>query len=316
MKVLVTGALGFLGCALSAELEHRGHDVVGVDHAPGARAELRIGFDEVDLARGRAAGVDAVVHLACSTQPATSDAALTRDIAENVGASAGFFRRCAEAGIGRVVLASSGGTVYGEMPDGARAWRESDPTAPVTAHGAMKLAVESYLRVAAAGTAMRTVVARIGNAYGRRVVLRSDHGAAEAIVRAVLSGREVVLWGDGSAVRDYVHIDDVASALVAMVEAPEPAPIYNVGTGRGTSLVALIEQAEAVLGRSALVRRDEARRADLRRNVLDPGLLERDLAWKPRVSLEEGIARLAAHFDRAPRRASALPTRLDLPSNG
>lgn len=296
MKVLVTGAAGFLGSVLSAALEGRGHEVIGVGRNPDTKAEPRSGFVELDLERGPAAGVDAVVHLACTTQPATSDAALARDITENVGASAEFFRRCAEAGVGRVVLASSGGTVYGEMFEGARAWRETDPTGPLTAHGAMKLAVESYLRVAAAGTAMRPVVARISNAYGRREASRCNHGAVEAIVRAVLAGKEIVLWGDGSAVRDYIHVDDVASALVAMVESPTPAPIYNVGTGRATSLVALIEHVEATTGRPAHVRREEARRVDLRRNVLDTGLLERDLAWKPCVSLEAGIARLASHL--------------------
>jgi nucleoside-diphosphate-sugar epimerase len=88
------------------------------------------------------------------------------------------------------------------MPEGARAWRETDLTGPVTAHGAIKLAAESYLRVAAAGTAMRPVVARISKAYGRREASRCNDGAVEAIVRAVLAGKEIVLWGDGSAVRD------------------------------------------------------------------------------------------------------------------
>jgi nucleoside-diphosphate-sugar epimerase len=110
MKVLVTGAPGFLGHLLTAAPEGQGHEVIGVDCAPDTKAELRIGFNELDLERGPAAGVAAVVHLACMTQPATSDAALALDIAENVGASAEFFRRCAEAGVGRVVLASSGGT--------------------------------------------------------------------------------------------------------------------------------------------------------------------------------------------------------------
>lgn len=126
MKVLVTGALGFLGCVLVSALKRQGHEVVAVGRTAGTVATAPIGFNELDLTSGPAAGADAAVHLACTTQTATSDAALARDIAGNVGPSAEFFRRCAEAGIGRVVLASSGGTVYGEMPEGAQAWRETD----------------------------------------------------------------------------------------------------------------------------------------------------------------------------------------------
>lgn len=297
MKILVTGALGFIGSALSTSLEASGHQVIRVGRTSAATAAPRTGFIELDLLRGPAAGVETAVHLACTTQPATSDAAIERDVADNVGASAHFFRRCAEAGVGRVVLASSGGTVYGDMLEGAPAWRETDVPRPATAHGAMKLAVESYLRVAARGTAMLPVVARISNAYGRHQGFRRDHGVVEAMVRAVIASEEIVVWGDGSAMRDFIHVDDVASALVAMIEAPSPAPVYNVGTGRGTSLAALIEHVERALGKPARVRREEARQADLRRNVLDTELLRRELDWDPHVSLEDGIARLGVQFD-------------------
>jgi nucleoside-diphosphate-sugar epimerase len=80
MKVLVTGALGFLGYVLTAALEGRGHEVIRVGRDPDTKAEPQIGFNELDLERGRAAGVDAVAHLACTTQPATTDVALARDI--------------------------------------------------------------------------------------------------------------------------------------------------------------------------------------------------------------------------------------------
>ena len=299
MKVLITGALGFIGYFLSASLEASGHEVIRVGRSARPTTECATGFNDVDLRHGPAAESEVVVHLACTTQPATSDAAIERDITENVAASARFFARCGEAGVGRIVLASSGGTVYGDLRDGDRAWRETDSCRPTTAHGAMKLAVESYLRVVATRTAVCPVVARISNAYGRRSGFRPDHGVVEAMVGAVVADEEVALWGDGGATRDYVHIDDVVRALVAMIEAPAPAPVYNVGTGRATSLIALLAQVEEALGKRARVRREPERRGDLRRNVLDTTLLRSDLAWEPRVSLEAGIERLAKQLDAA-----------------
>jgi UDP-glucose 4-epimerase len=298
MKILITGALGFIGYFLSASLEASGHEVVRVGRSARPTTEFATGFNDVDLLHGPAAGCEVVVHLACTTQPATSDAAIERDISDNVAASARFFARCGDAGVGRIVLASSGGTVYGDLRNGDRAWRETDSCRPTTAHGAMKLAVESYLRVVATRTAVRPVVARIGNAYGRRGGFRPDHGVVEAMVRAVIADRELTIWGD--AMRDYVHIDDVVRALVAMIEAPMPEPVYNVGTGRATSLIALLAHVEEALGKRARVRREPARSGDLRRNVLDAALLRSDLAWEPRVSLEAGIARLVSQLDTAP----------------
>lgn len=293
MKILITGALGFIGYFLSMALEASGHEVIRVGRTTRPTTAFATGFHDVDLVHGPAAGTDVVVHLACTTQPATSDAAIERDISDNVAASARFFARCGEAGVGRIVLASSGGTVYGNLRQGDRAWRESDVCRPTTAHGAMKLAVESYLHVAATRSAIRPIIARISNAYGRRRGFRPDHGVIEAMVRTVVAGEEVAIWGDGSATRDYVHIEDVVRALVAIIEAPAPAPVYNVGTGRATSLLDVLALVEEALGRRARVRLEPERSGDLRRNVLDAALLRSDLAWEPRVALEAGIAQLA-----------------------
>ena len=296
VRVLVTGASGCIGTALIEGLLLRGHEVTAVDIAPVPPAVSRpvefvnASYGAVDVP----AGTGAVVHLACSSVPATSAASLEVDVAENVLPSVELFGSAARAGVRRIVFASSGGTVYGDLPAERAAWTEDDATRPVTAHGAMKLTIETYLRTTTRGSDASPVVARIGNAYGRRGPARPGHGAVDHFVRAVLRGDAIEIWGDGSAVRDYVHVTDIAGALAAMVEAERPSPVFNVGSGSGTSLAALVPLVEAACGAKANVRHRLARGVDLSRNVLDASRAQRELGWAPRLGLAEGIARTVA----------------------
>jgi UDP-glucose 4-epimerase len=295
VKILVTGASGCLGGRLADELSRRGHAVIGVDVAqpvlrPGVSMEFvqgSFGASEIPP------GVDAVAHLACSSVPATSAASPEIDVAENVLPSVELFQRAVRAGVRRIAFTSSGGTVYGDLPAERTAWRESDTPKPTTAHGAMKLTLETYLRAITHGTQTTPVVARIGNVYGRPGAARPGHGAVDSFVRAVLRDAEITVWGDGSAQRDYVHAGDVVAALIAMLEAERPSPVYNVSTGCATSLRDLIALVEAACGRRARVRYVPSRGVDLDRNVLDPTLARTELGWSSQIGLAEGAARVA-----------------------
>lgn len=296
VKILVTGAAGCLGSALTDALLVRGHEVTGVDVAPLGRTPPRP-FPFVHGSFGAAelpGGLDAIAHLACSSVPATSATSPEMDIAENVLPGVDLFRRAARAGVRRIVFTSSGGTVYGELPADRAAWTEADACRPTTAHGAMKHVLETYLRAIAQGTGLRTVTARIANAYGRRGPPRPGHGAVDSFVRAVERGDEIHVWGDGSTVRDYVHTADIVAALVAMLEAERPSEVFNVATGHGTSLRELIATVEEACGRRAKVRFEPSRGVDLARNVLDARLAREELGWSARLDLAAGVARVVA----------------------
>jgi len=296
MKILVTGAAGRLGAALVDDLVAAGHDVTGVDVAPLGRTPPKTfpfqvcSFAALELPPG----LDAVAHLACSTVPATSASSPEMDLAENVLPSVDLFLRAVKAGVRKIVFASSGGTVYGELPVGRAAFVETDVCRPTTAHGAMKHVLETYLRAMTHGTATSPVIARISNAYGRPGPTRPGHGAVDTFVRAVLRGDAISVWGDGSIVRDYVHNADIVAALRRMLEAERPSSIYNVSSGVGTSLTELIAVVEKGCGARAKVRHEPSRGVDLARNVLDPSLARAELGWTPRVGLAEGVARLVA----------------------
>src|SRR6188768_681434 len=139
MKILITGAAGRLGSALADHLVARGHEVIGVDVAP-LRGTPPLpftfavsSFATMDLP----ANLDAVAHLACSSVPATSATSPEMDVAENVLPGVDLFRRAVRSSVRKFVFASSGGTVYGDMPPGQECFTESDPCRPSTAHGAM-----------------------------------------------------------------------------------------------------------------------------------------------------------------------------------
>jgi UDP-glucose 4-epimerase len=194
----------------------------------------------------------------------------------------------------RVVYVSSGGTVYGRAARLPVA--EDDLTDPLCAYGVSKLAVEKYVALFHHLYGLEYCILRPGNAYGPGQDPARGQSAPTVFAHRVLAGEPVVIWGDGRAVRDYLHVDDMVEA-VARVLAYQPLPagprVFNVGTGRGTSLAELVALCGKVLGKTPRVEYTPGRALDVPANVLDPRRLSQITGWTPRVSLPEGIESLA-----------------------
>ena len=293
-KVLVTGGLGYLGRHVVEALLRAGREVVILDHSdrspPAASPQCQVvrdDFRRVGLHADVLKGSDCVVHLAWSTIPATSAQEPAADIQDNVAGTVILLGECVRQGVPKVVFASSGGTVYGRaryLPID-----EAHPTQPVNMHGAMKRSVEAYLHAVFEAQGLDYAVLRIGNLYGPFQQYRQKLGAVSTFIRQVVRGEEIEIWGDGKVVRDYVFVDDVVSAVVAVVEQKFEEKVFNVGTGRGCDLNELVAIIERLAGRKAKVRYGEARRIDVPVSVLDAGLLRRRAGWAPRTTLEAGI---------------------------
>jgi UDP-glucose 4-epimerase len=201
----------------------------------------------------------------------------------------------AHAAGSRVVFASTGGAIYGEC--GAPA-DESSERRPLAPYGAAKLAGEEYLLTYRRLYGMSNVVLRFANVFGPR---QDPHG--EAGVVAIFLGRlrdaEICnIFGDGEQERDYVYVGDVVQA--ALVAAEVEGGVFNVGTGRATSVLELYELCRKVAGSGLTPRLSPARAGELQRSVLDVGKVERELGWRPQTSLEEGLRRTwdwIAHAD-------------------
>jgi UDP-glucose 4-epimerase len=297
VRVLVTGAAGFLGSAVTGALERAGFIVRIADTAArlqscadlsGEREVWTYDFSAQAPPRGMLEGVDALVHLGCTTNPAHSMAAMAFDADSNIGPSIRLFEAAAGAGIGRVVFSSSGGTIYGapaRLPVD-----ENAATRPLSAYGVSKLAIENYLAIQ---PGLLGVSLRVANPYGAFQLRGAAIGVIARYLLAVSRGEPLEVWGDGSVVRDYIAVADVADAFVAAVGQPGlvPGP-YNIGTGSGTSIAGIIAMIFDATGRQVPVVHRPARGYDVPAIVLDCGLFSKRTGWRAGTDLKDGIAEL------------------------
>jgi len=296
MRVVIVGGAGFIGRALAGTLAARGvqtqvWDTAGrlatARHALAGSTTRAFDFTGDRVPDGALDGLDALVHLGCTTNPAHSMGTMAYDAASNIAPSLRLFDAAAAAGVPRVIFASSGGTVYGapsRLPV-----VETDTTEPLSAYGVSKLAIERYLAL----YPLCGVSLRIANPYGAYQLSGTTVGVIARYVAAVRAGRPLEVWGDGSVVRDYIAIDDVVAAfeqaLVTPVLAPGP---YNIATGIGCSINDIIAAVSNVSGRAPEVRYLAGRAYDVPAIVLDCARFRHATGWAPRTSLQDGIAAL------------------------
>jgi UDP-glucose 4-epimerase len=185
-----------------------------------------------------------------------------------------------------LVFASSGGTVYGSptilpVPEEAA-------TDPVVSYGITKLAIEKYCNLFTRLRGLKTVCLRLANAYGPRHV-GSIQGAIPVFLKCILAGRPIVIWGDGSVIRDYVYVEDIAHAFLLAAEYAGKELVINIGSGMGVSLRQLLAEIQAVVQRPCQVEFEEGRPFDISEIYLDTARARKELNWSPRVTLREGL---------------------------
>lgn len=210
------------------------------------------------------------------------------DLAANLGTGIQLLEKCKALGVRRLVFASSGGTVYGELTSDRAS--EEHPTNPLSIYGAAKLSFEHYAQVIGRRDGFDVVSLRVTNPYGGYQLKGVAVGSIANFLLAARDKREIVLFGDGSIVRDYVSIEDVAGAFHLAIVVPSlKAGPYNVGTGVGNSLNDIVALVERVSGRSLSVNRQPQRGFDVPRNVLDCQRFQDATGWMPLTSLEVGV---------------------------
>ena len=272
MRVLLIGGDGFIGRHLSACLQGAGDIVFLVNRGDDFTAALD--------------GVDAVVHLACETTPGVSARRPTLEIG-NLSLGLKLAEALLDRPGVRLVFLSSGGTVYGDQASSPIA--ETAPLAPVSFHGAGKAALELFFDIFRR-EGRPVINVRPANAYGPQQPLRTGFGFIRSLLEHARTGEELVIWGDGESVRDFVYVDDVANAIFLLLQSGQSGN-FNVGSGEGHSLNRVLHLARALTGRAIPVRYEPQRSGDVRRVVLDITALEGACEWKPKVDLEGGLSR-------------------------
>jgi UDP-glucose 4-epimerase len=293
VRAIVTGGAGFIGSHLVDALVARGDEVTVVDNlSSGRRERVNDGArlveadvrDEpaVDEAF-EAARPEVCFHLAAQADVRVSVERPGFDAEVNV---VGTIRvlEAARRRDAQVVLASTGGAVYGECAGPAR---EGAPRLPLAPYGAAKLAAEEYLAAYNRLYGSGHVALRYANVYGPRQDPHGEAGVVAIFLGRLARGEELRVFGDGSQTRDYVYVEDVVAATLA---AQGRAGAFNVGTGIETSVVKLADACGRVTGIEPEVTFEDARAGELQRSVLDPALAERELGFRARTSLEDGLA--------------------------
>jgi UDP-glucose 4-epimerase len=298
---LILGGCGFLGSVVTRHLVAQGWHVRVFDkeetdasrlHSVASRIELMRGdFMNLGDLRRALEGVPVVLHFVGTTIPQSSMNDIQFDIETNVVPTIRLLELMVQGGLKRLIFSSSGGTVYG-IAERRRPIPETHRTDPIAAYGISKLMTEKYIRLFTFNYHLPAVILRFANPYGETQQVRRSQGVVSTFVQKVLQHEPIHLWGDGSTTRDYLYEQDVATAVESVLRAPSLEGIFNVGTGRGTSLDKLLSLISDVFSKPTKVIREPSRSFDVPYNVLDISRITAATGWKPRYTLLQGLQKM------------------------
>jgi UDP-glucose 4-epimerase len=293
-RILVVG-WGFLGAAVGMSLLESDAEVRGLTRSETSRVQAA-SLHGIDVAIGDAGdrltiersmhGVDHVIYVAGGLDPPT---AAERPLDDALGALSPLLSTLETMrSVGEVSLTyiSSGGAVYGN-PVHALA-TETDPVRPVSAYGVSRLAGEAYSQMYATTFGIPTQVVRCANVYGPGQSHSRPQGAVAVFLNRVAAGLPISVVGNGTSIRDYVHIDDVTSALARLVLDRVDCGVVNLGSGIGHTVVQLLEVVSEAVGRSPVVEFVPRRPHDVDAIVLDVSKLRSLIPYEP-TTLEVGV---------------------------
>jgi UDP-glucose 4-epimerase len=309
--MLVTGGAGFIGSNLVDRLLAEGHSVDVVDDlSTGSLANLssarsdpahQVSFHQLDvrspdvmelIARRRP---DVVFHLAAQADVRVSVARPVYDAEINILGSLQVIEGARAAGVGKVVFASSGGTIYGDPDPSHLPVKESHPQQPLSPYGVAKKVVGDYLFAYRELHNLEYTALALANVYGPRQDPHGEAGVVAIFAGRLLAGQPCTIFGDGGQTRDFVFVDDVVDAF-ARAATRGSGLVINVGTGRETSVNALYHSMARRAGVTDPAVYAPARAGELRRSSLDPGRAAIHLGWKPWTTMDEGAAAVLEYF--------------------
>lgn len=296
-RTCVIGGAGFIGPHVVALLLERGRDVTVIGRSQSPACPLPDGvhylpgdYGDRTFLKNALRDTDQIITLAHTTVPKTSFDDPVSDILGNLPASVTLFETAVSQGIEKMVVVSSGGTVYGStqfLPIS-----EEFHTAPISPYGITKLAIEKYAFMYHAVRGLPVLCVRPGNAYGPGQKPFLGQGLVATVAASILTGREILSYGSEEVVRDYLHVRDMAAGIVAALERGRTGECYNIGSGIGRATAEVI-RAVAACGRGegyeVFINEQPPRSFDVPANILDSGKLMRETGWKPETGFEQGV---------------------------
>ena len=303
MKILLLGAAGFIGTNLLLKLSRDFDDhITGVDkdinyfNPISNIVAKNVSFIESPLTNDidfdkLIEGCDIVYHLVSTTVPATSNQQISQELVANVIFSANLLDACVRCNVKKVVFLSSGGAVYGKEVDCPL--KEKTATNPISSYGVQKISIEKLLYLYRYLYGLDYRIIRLANPYGPYQRPNGIQGAVTTFTYKALKGEEIVVYGDGSVVRDFIYIDDAIRGIIKIVDGENKHHTFNLGCGYGTSIKQLINIISSTLNVELKVTYKEARKVDVPVNYLDISRYEKYYGALNPISLQEGIMRTA-----------------------
>lgn len=297
MRVLVTGGAGFIASHVVDAYVARGHEVTVVDDLSSGvrenvnpRAELVVADlrEKGTVDKLRRTRFDIVNHHAAQIDVRVSVADPAADAELNVVAALRLFQAMIDEGVKKIIFASSGGAAYGEPQFAPQT--EDHPVNPISPYGCAKLAIDQYLGYYRAVHRVPSASLRYGNVYGPRQRKDGEAGVVAIFAGALLDGGKVRINGTGEQTRDYVFVEDVVRANMAVSEH-DLSGVFNVGTGVETSVNQLFEILRRAIGSNAKAEHGPAKAGEQMRSVLDGTKLRRAASLPEPVGMEEGVRR-------------------------
>lgn len=292
--ILVTGGAGFIGSNLVDELVALGYDVAVLDNlSTGKISNLekvkdKIKFYKEDLRtfdKNILKDVDIVFHLAAQIDVRKSVSDPIYDMDVNIKGSLNLIKNALSMDVKKIIYSSSGGAIYGE-PENLPVDEET-PAKPVSPYGASKFAVECYLNSFYKIYGLNYTALRYGNVYGIRQDPLGEAGVISIFCGRILSGKRPIIFGDGNQTRDYVNVRDVVKISLSVMKNTK-YNVYNVGTGKETSVNELIEILSKIFNKKIIPIYSKERKGEIRRIALDIKRAKEEFNFNP-LSLEVGI---------------------------
>lgn len=297
-ETLVLGANGFIASHLVDKLASDGHHVRAFDRhssnrqvyetSPNVEAFAGDYLNQGDL-KAALEDIDYVFHFISTTTPATAENDPTIDIETNIRMSVELFKLCVDAKVQRVIFASTGGAIYGDNGIEGVAHSEVEPTMPKSPYGIGKQAIEGYLRYFVNKHGLDSTSLRISNPYGERQPTHRRQGVIPIFLDNIEHDRPLDVYGDGSMVRDYIYVKDLAAMVAGMFEADNLKPVYNLGSGQGNTITELIDIAKEVTGKDPEIHHKPVPTTFLQEVILDTSLYEADFGKFPLTNLRDGM---------------------------
>jgi len=304
MRVLVTGGAGFIGSALVDQLVKRGDQVLVIDNfSAGSKKNLEeakntsvedLVIENCDIRNIETTKLIAdytpstIFHLAAQVDVRASVEDPLKDLETNLVGLIRVLEGGRKAETRKIIFASSGGTIYGEPEAKHLPLNEDTPWNPLSPYGVSKLAGGLYVNTYSSLHGLKGTTLALSNVYGPRQDPHGEAGVVAIFAGKLLEREPCTIYGTGMQTRDFVYVEDVASAFVASIENGD-GKLFNIGTGTETSIQHLYKEMALAVGIDIDPEKEAGRSGEIERSSLDPSLAGKILGWEPTTNLRDGI---------------------------